>query len=547
MWDRRSRAARLGRMKASSCPYRSPAASRWRVWAGLLCLLAACGDSPALDPALQVAAAQVYGADGSALGALPEPKHPRNLVVIVLSSLRGDVLDAPAETSAMPYLASLADSGLRFTQASVCAPAGAPSMASQLTGLLPTEHACLDETSSRLQESVVTYAEVLERAYGYETAVLSDVPWYRGAAGTVLQGFRYQDLPSAGRKPATGRESGQGSAPAQVAQVEEPSYAGFSLHAAEQGLDRWLAQRDSARPYFLLLHSFDTHSPYGAENHQERGRWNTADWGAYDAQVALAEGSRAQTPPDWVRTHLTDLAGRVALARSHPSAYLPTVRSFLWQGFRDGAHPDLAAELRGAYMKGARWADQGLERCVKALEARGLLKDTLFVVTSDHGEAFAEHGTVGHGHLLHDEVLRVPLVLRGPPPFDRARHRPESVGLLDILPTYCEWAGVTRIPQGHGRSLLPLLRGESAGHAVIAEWAVQGPEAPPGVRSPGSTSWNTTEPRARSTNRSSTCARTLKSRTTCCSGSRWQISPYRWSSVRRWKRRAGDSRPRSMP
>lgn len=82
-----------------------------------------------------------------------------------------------------------------------------------------------------------------------------------------------------------------------------------------------------------------------------------------------------------------------------------------------------------------RWVDDLLEQALVSFQRAGLLRDTLVVVTSDPGEAFGEHGMLLHGRTLHDERLRVPPVLLGPPPFDRGRVLDASVSLLDVFPT----------------------------------------------------------------------------------------------------------------
>jgi arylsulfatase A-like enzyme len=55
--------------------------------------------------------------------------------------------------------------------------------------------------------------------------------------------------------------------------------------------------------------------------------------------------------------------------------------------------------------------DAAIEQLLAELGARGLLEDTLVVVTSDHGEEFGEHGGMTHGQTLYEEVLHVPLIL----------------------------------------------------------------------------------------------------------------------------------------
>lgn len=111
-----------------------------------------------------------------------------------------------------------------------------------------------------------------------------------------------------------------------------------------------------------------------------------------------------------------------------------------------------------AYDSEIRYFDSHLEQ---AYERLGWDKDTLILLTADHGEAFqSDHGFGGHGHSLFAELLDVPLVAVFP---DRryAGQRPtERVSHLDVLPTLAEFAGLTPEPLHAGRSLLPLLDGK---------------------------------------------------------------------------------------
>jgi choline-sulfatase len=74
------------------------------------------------------------------------------------------------------------------------------------------------------------------------------------------------------------------------------------------------------------------------------------------------------------------------------------------------------------------------------LDERGLLGDTLVVVTSDHGDEFYEHGGVDHIHTLYDELIRVPLIVFGPGVPQRVVH--EHVAQMDLYPTLCDLMGV---------------------------------------------------------------------------------------------------------
>ena len=57
-----------------------------------------------------------------------------------------------------------------------------------------------------------------------------------------------------------------------------------------------------------------------------------------------------------------------------------------------------------------RYADEEIGRLLEGMKALGLLENTTIFFTSDHGEAFYEHGQTGHGFNLYDELLKVPLI-----------------------------------------------------------------------------------------------------------------------------------------
>lgn len=107
-----------------------------------------------------------------------------------------------------------------------------------------------------------------------------------------------------------------------------------------------------------------------------------------------------------------------------------------------------------------RWVDDTFARVVAHLQARGIWDDVLFVLTADHGEAFAEHGIRGHQNVMYDEVLRVPLMMyfstmKGPM---RVR---EPVDLLDVRSTILDIAGLEDPSGTTGESLRPILEGEA--------------------------------------------------------------------------------------
>jgi arylsulfatase A-like enzyme len=80
-----------------------------------------------------------------------------------------------------------------------------------------------------------------------------------------------------------------------------------------------------------------------------------------------------------------------------------------------------------------RSVDDELGRLFKALERRGMLKDTMVVITADHGEEFGEHGQRFHGRTLYEEMVHVPLIIYSPA--YSPREVDEVISHLDVAPT----------------------------------------------------------------------------------------------------------------
>lgn len=111
------------------------------------------------------------------------------------------------------------------------------------------------------------------------------------------------------------------------------------------------------------------------------------------------------------------------------------------------------------YDGGIRYADDYLGRIIEHLKKQGKLDETLVIVTADHGEEWADHGGMSHGHTLYNELLHVPLVMRHPL-FGQMR-RSEVVRSIDVLPTLIDLCQLKtpQPPALHGRTLVPLLKG----------------------------------------------------------------------------------------
>jgi choline-sulfatase len=152
-------------------------------------------------------------------------------------------------------------------------------------------------------------------------------------------------------------------------------------------------------------------------------------------------------------------------------------RWFLWLHYFDPhkeylAHPGVSERFgEGAenrYDGEIAFTDAHLGEIFDALAELGFERDTLVIVVSDHGEAFGEHGVTGHRVSLHEEELRVVLIVRAPG--IAPRHVVTPVSLVDVAPTVLELLDVSPLPPGAGASLVPALRGEPlARPPILAE------------------------------------------------------------------------------
>ncbi len=197
----------------------------------------------------------------------------------------------------------------------------------------------------------------------------------------------------------------------------------------------WLDDHGDHR-FFAYLHYYDPHYPY-----------DPPDGFRY---VDAARG--APVPP-------AEHASYDAMRKMEDGG----VRGYL-------EHEDRADAIRELYDGEIRYFDEHFGRMLDDLERRGLLENTIVVVTSDHGEEFFDHGRVGHSIQLHDELLVVPLILWYPPRI------PNGVVKAQVA---TEWLPATLLdlmgvrPPGVLRERLPLTpdpASESPAFATTERW-----------------------------------------------------------------------------
>jgi arylsulfatase A-like enzyme len=331
----------------------------------------------------------------SAVASLPPaPRGLPNVLLVVLDTVRAQSLAAYGYGRPnTPELERLARAGVRFERALATAPWTLPSHASLFTGRLA--HELSTGWRVPLDATYPTLAESLAR-HGYLTAGFVANTLYCSANFGLDRGFvHYEDY---------GISLGQvvrGSALGRLVASNERLRDLIGVHqllgrkpAAQVNGDflRWLDRREPGRPFFAFLNYYDAHTPY----------------------LPPAEFAQKFSPVI-------------------PRGY-----------FHEGARlaPEVIDELRDAYDGAIAYLDYELGRLLADLRERGLLDDTLLIVTSDHGESFGEHGLMAHGNSLYLNLLHVPLVIVNPARVPTGRSIAEPVSLRDIPATVVDLIGL---------------------------------------------------------------------------------------------------------
>ena len=131
--------------------------------------------------------------------------------------------------------------------------------------------------------------------------------------------------------------------------------------------------------------------------------------------------------------------------------------------FRDLSEADKRG-IVASYYNSVEYVDTNVGRMLDALEELGLSESTLVVYISDHGYLLGHHGRF-EKHMMWEEIVRVPMVIRYPGLAPRVE--PALVEMVDLAPTILDILDVAAMDAQDGKSLLSLLRGETAEHRDV--------------------------------------------------------------------------------
>ena len=362
-----------------------------------------------------------------------------------------------AQLPPTPNLDRLAAGGMLFVNSFVTNSICAPSRATVLTGQYGHLNGVMTNQEP-LHPSAVTFPRLLH-AEGYQTALFGK--WH---LRTAPEGFdRYEILGS----PTPYYN------PSLISGPDTARYTGYTLDVVTERALRWLRNdRSAAAPFLIMLHFNAPH------------RW----WDPGPEQLALYRDTTFAEPP----TLWDSAAGRASPAHDpqmkvaldltprdlklNPPENLTAPQRDAWERAYRAENERLGA-LRPEGDERTRWNYQryiaDYMRVVSALDAQvgavldslaalGLADNTVVVYTSDQGFFLGDHGWFDK-RWMYEESLRTPLLVRWPGVIAPGAVNRELVMNLDLAQTFLDVAGVSAPTSMQGRSLAPLLRGESPG------------------------------------------------------------------------------------
>jgi arylsulfatase A-like enzyme len=348
-------------------------------------------------------------------GLPPPPSAARNVVLIVWDTVRACDLSAYGYSrNTTPNLERWAREGVQYNHALAPAPWTYPSHSCFFTGQWPFQlnsqwRFTLDTPHPTLAEYVASR--------GYQTAGFAANTNCCNYETGLARGFaHFEDFPLNARS-LFGRTAPGNWILKNVLYTglyHDIKWIGLQSRGAYTTSDAflsWLRRRRTDRPFFAFINYFDAHAPY-------------------------------IPPPGY--------AGRFGIRPKPPFDY-----NFLLGNMtiEKNANAKRAVALaRDCYDDCIAFLDEQLGRLLAELKRQGLLDNTVVIITSDHGEAFGDHGVFGHSFSLFLDVIGVPLVILSPSaPAGRVVESP--VSLRDLPATVIDQLGLAEGSPFSGRSL----------------------------------------------------------------------------------------------
>jgi arylsulfatase A-like enzyme len=370
---------------------------------------------PSALAAFAVLAAFVLGMAGCASKKAAYKRKGYNVILISLDTLRADRLGCygyPLPTS--PNIDRFALQSVVFENSFSNATWTLPSHMSLMTSLYPFRHRVVD-IKTRLSNAEKTLAQVLHKQ-GYATAAFT-----AGYMVSAIFGF----------------DRGFDTYKEDYNEKQEEGGKGWRLKQVARRLSFWLNE-NADRKFFLFVHAYDTHEPFMGHAYLKEFEPE------YDGRLNFLNNyADFRSHPDYPK--YTVMTNDV----------MPTINKF-YERIINAKKIDMREQdirhIRALYDNEIRYVDHYFGKLIETLEAKDLMKKTVILLWSDHGEELMERGAIQHGGSVYEELIHVPLIVYLPG-YETPVRRPELVQSIDIAPTILDILDLDPVQDFQGFSL----------------------------------------------------------------------------------------------
>ncbi len=390
-------------------------------------------------------------------GVFAAPKQP-NILFIFSDDHAYQAISAyqhPLKLVQTPNLDRLAREGMLFHRAMVPNSICGPSRATVMTGKYSHVNGFYNNTNSKFDGAQQTFPKLLKAA-GYQTGIVGK--WHLVSDPT---GFDYWEI-----LPGQGVYYN----PPMIRNGERVNHEGYVTDIITDLTLDWLKKRDKSKPFLMMAHHKAPHREW-SPNLKYLG-WNKDQKFAEPPTLFdnYSGRGRAEYEQDMtIEKTFTKLDAKLTVPGSLNEEQRKT-----WNAFYEPRNEEFTkANLTGKDL--VRWryqrymhdylgcilsVDESVGRLLKFLDDEGLAKDTIVVYSSDQGFYLGEHGWFDK-RWFYEESVRTPLLARWPGVTKPGSVNHDIVSNLDFASTFLDAAGLPVPGDIQGRSLVPILRGQT--------------------------------------------------------------------------------------
>lgn len=377
-----------------------------------------------------------------------------NILFIMADQFRADTLGCAGMNVRTPNLDALAAEGVRFSQCATIAPLCVPARISLFTGKYPHTTGSWDNTDYVLSPEANIWSKEF-RGLGYATALFGKTHLHGDSTNLIdeeylINGYGFDTVNEInGPHSSTWSTShmteywkskgvydtycqdmnSRGKAP-----IPRPSPLPledyYDVYVGQQG-KKYLQEYQGDKPWFCHVSFSGPHEP----------------WDTPEPYASMYDPAEMPVPVPRM---------------THACTVRPTGEADrLMQKLAIQCSPEQASMIRADYFGGVTLIDQQIGQIIDTIKARGEWDNTIVLFTSDHGEMNGDHGFVNKRNFLSGALL-VPLIIRTPETVKKGGKVVNSpVSLMDVGPTLVELSGGKLDYIQFGRSLCPILQGET--------------------------------------------------------------------------------------